>query len=87
MDDSKPKRTRADRLRILVVRMFLKTVLGLALVFAIAAIAAPRLFDTHDDLMTILAFALWIACPLLLFFVGWEVLVEVRKINDEHPNA
>jgi hypothetical protein len=85
MGDSPPRPTRSDRLRMLVARLFLKAVAGLALVFVIAAIVAPRLFDTHDDLMTILAFVLWIACPLLLFFVGWEVLAEVRKIDEHQP--
>ncbi|HEY3813262.1 MAG TPA: hypothetical protein VGL66_08535 [Caulobacteraceae bacterium] len=80
-----PGPNRSDHLRGLIVRLFIKTVAGLALVFVIAAIAAPRLFDTHDDLMTIAAFVLWIACPLLLFFVGWELLVEIRKINERHP--
>ncbi len=86
MPDSPRKRTRSERLRMFVAGLLIKAVLGLLLVFVIAAIVAPRLFDTHDDLMTILAFGLWIACPLALFFLGWELLVEFRKIDDEHSS-
>jgi hypothetical protein len=71
---------------VAIVRIFLKVVSGAAVIFIAAAIIAPRLFDAHDDLLTVLAFALWIACPLFLFFLGWDLLAEVRKFNgDKSP--
>jgi uncharacterized membrane protein (GlpM family) len=73
----------ARRLRDGVVRMFLKGVLGLALVFVIAAVAAPSLFDRRDTLMTVLAFGLWLICPLIVFLVGFEVFAEWKRIDSE----
>ena len=85
MSDSPSTPDRAKRMRDLVVGLFIKGVAGLILVFVVAAIAAPRLFNAHQDFATILAFALWIACPLLLFLIGWELFVEVRKFNERSP--
>jgi hypothetical protein len=67
--------------RGLVIRLFLKSVIGLALVFALATIVAPALFDRRDDLMVAAAFALWLACPLILFLVGFEVFADLKKFS------
>jgi hypothetical protein len=75
--------TSARRLRDGVVRMFLKGVPGLVLVFVIAAVAAPWLFDKRDTLMTVLAFALWLLCPLIVFLVGFELFAEWKRIDRE----
>jgi uncharacterized membrane protein (GlpM family) len=75
--------TSARRVRDGVVRMFFKGVLGMALVFVIAAVAAPSLFDRRDTLMTFLAFGLWLLCPLIVFLVGFEVFAEWKRIDGE----
>lgn len=83
MQDQSDPLTSARRVRDGVVRMFLKGVLGLALVFVIAAVAAPQLFDRRDTLMTVLAFGLWLLCPLIVFLVGFEVFAEWKRIDSE----
>ena len=85
MSDSPPESDQSKRLRNLLVGVFIKAVSGLILVFVVAAIAAPRLFNTHDDFATILAFALWIACPLIVFLIGWELATEIRKFDERSP--
>jgi hypothetical protein len=85
MNDSPSTPDASKRMRDLVVGLFIKAVAGLILVFVIAAVAAPRLFNVHEDFATILAFALWIACPLLLFLIGWELFAEIRKFNERSP--
>lgn len=75
--------TSARRFRGGFVRMFLKGVLGLALVFVLAAVAAPWLFDRRDTLMTVLAFGLWLLCPLLVFLIGFEVFAEWKRVENK----
>jgi hypothetical protein len=75
--------TSARRVRDGVVRMFLKGMPGLVLVFVIAAVAAPWLFDRRDTLMTVLAFGLWLLCPLIVFLVGFEIFAEWKRIDRE----
>jgi hypothetical protein len=71
----------ARRVRNGLVGMFLKGVLGAAAVFAIAAVLAPWLFDRRDTLMTVLAFGLWLVCPLIAFLVGFELWSDWKKLS------
>jgi uncharacterized membrane protein (GlpM family) len=73
--------TSARRVRNGLVGMFLKGVLGLAAVFAIAAVLAPWLFDQRDTLKTVLAFGLWLACPLIAFLVGFELWADWKRMR------
>jgi uncharacterized membrane protein len=68
--------------RGVIVRMFLKSVIGGAAAFVLAAVLAPRFFDMRDDLMVAAAFAAWLACPLLIFLVGWDVVADWRRWNE-----
>jgi hypothetical protein len=70
----------SEHVQIGVTLLFLKTVVGLALVFVLAAIAAPSLFDRRETLAVVGAFALWLICPLLLFYVGYGALADVRRL-------
>jgi hypothetical protein len=73
--------TAARRIRNGLVGMFLKGVLGLAAVFVIAAVLAPWLFDQRDTLETVVAFGLWLACPLVAFLVGFELWADWKKLR------
>lgn len=79
MKDQSDPLTSARRVRDGIVRMFLKGVLGLVLVFVIAAVAAPWLFDRRDTLMTVLAFGLWLLCPLIAFLTGFELFADWKR--------
>lgn len=66
-----------------LVGLFVKGVLGAVLVFVIAAIAAPWCFDRRDTLMTVVAFGLWLLCPLIAFLVGFEVFAGWKRLTQE----
>ncbi len=69
---------RGRRRTLLVVRIFLEAALGGLGVFLLAAIAAPRLFDLHNNLAVIAAVLIWIACPVLLFLLVSDIAVRLR---------
>ncbi len=66
---------------LLVIRIFLETVLGGLGVFLLAAVAAPRLFDLHNNLAVIAAVLVWIACPVLLFLLVSDIAARLRDFR------
>ena len=65
----------------LLLRLFLELTLGSIGIFALAAIAGPRLFDLHDNLALIGAILVWLSCPVLLFLLGSDLARLWRRIN------
>ena len=66
---------------LLVIRIFLEAVLGGLGVFLLAAVAAPRLFDLHNNLAVIAAVLIWIACPVLLFLLVSDIITRLREFG------
>lgn len=65
--------------RLLIVRVFLEAVLGGLGIFILAAVAAPRLFDMHNNLALAGAVLIWIACPVLLYLLVWDIAARLRR--------
>ena len=66
---------------LLVIRIFLEAVLGGLGVFLLAAVAAPRLFDLHNNLAVIAAVLTWIACPVLLFLLASDIAARLKAFR------
>ena len=67
--------------KLLVIRIFLEAVLGGLGVFLLAAVAAPRLFDLHNNLALAGAVLIWIACPVLLFLLVSDIAERIRDLR------
>ncbi len=64
-----------------IIRLFLEAAVGLLVVFALAAIAGPRLFDIHNNLAVIGAVLVWLACPVLLFLLALDLRARWRNLD------
>jgi hypothetical protein len=67
------------KFRDAVVRTFLKGVSGAVAVFVLAAIVAPWLFDSRENVKVATAFGLWLVCPLLVFLIGFDIFVDLKR--------
>ncbi len=66
-----------------LILMFLEAAIGLLVVFALAVIAGPRLFNIHNNLTVVAAVVVWLACPVLLFLLILDLAARWRKLDGE----
>ncbi len=67
--------------KFLAIRIFLEAVLGALGIFLLAAVAAPRLFDIHNNLAVAAAVLTWIACPVLGFLLLADLAKRFRQLR------
>ncbi len=69
----------------LLIRLFLEAVLGGLVIFGLAAVLAPRLFDIRNNLAVLGAVLVWIACPILLFLLVSDLAARLRRLRRGPP--
>jgi hypothetical protein len=69
--------------RGLLLRLFLELSLGAIAILALATIAAPRLFDLHNDPALIASILVWLSCPVLLYLLGADAARLWRRIKGD----
>lgn len=72
---------RKGRRTWLAIRIFLEAILGTLAIFLLAAVAAPRLFDLHNNLALAAAVIIWIACPVLGFLLATDLAARLRRLR------
>jgi hypothetical protein len=73
---------RPVRARFVAIRAFFEAAVGLIVIFALAAMLAPALFNRHNDLALLGAVAIWLVCPVLLFLLVLRVVGRLRGPNS-----